>query len=282
MTTYDPYSLEELSSVARLISSSQSSEISDDEISTHINRILNSSQFRTWQMTLAKGYRLRRLDEAGLQTDLSGLGGKPAPHEVYGRCNTRETSAFYASTDLETALMEQRAVEGEYFQVLETGPVGDKEFKTLPIGWLDHYRRFGNPPEIFMPLRQDMAKAVRKWVGEFETDEMTRLVLLDAFFSEEFKKVVRVDDNNQYRNTAFYSSALLEVGVEKIVYPSVQNYGGWNVAIRPDCVWDRLEVTSVKLIQVTRAFGYGLYEYTEVAAADVSGHDISWGQIGQL
>lgn len=271
-----------MSDVVRLLASPQSSELSDDQISTHIKRVLNSSELRTWQMTLSKGYRLRRLDESGLQTDLAGLEGKPAPHERHGRCNTLETSVFYAATDLETALMEQRAVAGDLFQVLEVAPVGDQRFAALPVGWMDYFRRFKQPPAALKSMQKGMADAIREWMDDLEPEKITRLFLLDAFLADEFKKVVRADEGNQYRNTAFYSSLLLEEGaIELILYPSVQNFGGWNVAIHPNRVWERMKATSVKLIRVDRALGYGLYNCSEILVAEVAGRDISWPDSGQ-
>ena len=63
---------------------------------------------------------------------------------------------------------------------------------------------------------------------------------------------------------------------EQILYPSVANFGGWNVAIRPDLVTERLEISSVQLIQVDKDLGYGMYDCTVVGRGDLSGSKITW------
>ncbi|KZK96886.1 RES domain-containing protein [Pseudovibrio sp. Ad26] len=249
-------------------------DLSDPQIETHLTHMMNGSLFNTWKLN-ARSFRLRHAKNGKLETDISGLVAKDPPHSEYGRCNTKENSAYYAALNIETALLESRAKEGELYQVLEMSPKQDVTLDTVIVGWLDYYRRHNAPPHLLTALHDNQAKTARELIEKTAPEEATRQIVFDAFIADQFRKIV--SNHEGYRATALYSSLMLETGMfEQILYPSVANFGGWNVAIRPELVMERLEITSVQLVRVDKDLGYGMYDCTVVGRGELSGSKISW------
>lgn len=249
-------------------------DLSDTQIKMHLARMMNGSLLNTWKLS-AHSFRIRKASNGHLQTDLSGLVAPKPPHDGYGRCNTKENSAYYAALNIETALLECNAEEGNLYQVLEMSPKEGAQLDTVIVGWLDYFRRHNSPPHLLTALHDNQANAARELTEQQTPETATNLVLFDAFIADQFRKIV--SSNKGYRATALYSSLMLESGrFEQILYPSVANFGGWNVAIRPDLVTERLEIASVQLIRVDQDLGYGMYDCTVVGRGALSGSEITW------
>jgi RES domain-containing protein len=253
--------------------------LSDAQIKMHLIRMMNGSQLNTWKLN-SHNYRIRHAKKGKLEANISGLVARSLTneyprHKEYGRCNTKENSAYYAALDIETALLECNAEEGELYQVLELTPKKDIQLNTVIVGWLDYFRRHNAPPPLLTALHNNQAEAVIELIEKTTSEEATKQILFDAFITDQFRKIVSNDE--EYRTTALYSSLLLETDrFEQILYPSVANYGGWNVAIRPDLVTERLKISSVHLIRVDKVLGYGMYDCTVVGRGTLSGGAITW------
>lgn len=273
---YSPYTLDEMLAAIDLLRRQSLTDLSDDQVKMHLTRMMNGNLMNTWKLN-TPSFRIREDRKGHLETNLSGLVAKRSPHDWYGRCNTKENSAYYAALNIETALLECNAEEGKLYQVLELSPKKNIQFDTVIVGWLDYFRRHGAPPPLLTALRGNQAEAVKELIEKTAPEEATKQILFDAFIADQFRKIVPNDKDEEYRTTALYSSLLLETGrFEQILYPSVANFGGWNVAIRPDLVTERLEISSVHLIRVDKVLGYGMYDCTVVGRGALSGSDITW------
>lgn len=273
---YAPYTFDEMLSAIGFLKDHQQVALSDAQIKTHLTRMMNGSLINTWKLN-AHSFRIREAREGHLETNLSGLVAKKPPHDRYGRCTTKENSAYYAALNIETALLESNAEEGKLYQILELLPQKDIQLDTVIVGWLDYLRRHKSPPPLLTGLRGNQARAARELIEREAPEEATKQILFDAFIADQFRKIVPDDNDEEYRTTALYSSLLLESNkFEQILYPSVANFGGWNVAIRPDLVTERLEISSVQLIRVDKDLGYGMYDCTVVGHGALSGSEITW------
>lgn len=269
-----PYTLDEMLNAIGFLRCHTLGDLSDAQVKMHLTRMMNGSLLDTWNLN-AHNFRIREACEGNLETNLSGLVAKEPPHEWYGRCNTKENSAYYAALDIETALLESNAEEGNLYQVLELSPKNNIHLNTVIAGWLDYYRRHNSTPPLLTALHNNQAEAARELIEKTAPEDATKQIVFDAFIADQFRKIV--SKKEEYRTTALYSSLLLESGkFEQILYPSVANFGGWNVAIRPDLVTERLEVSSVYLIQVDKDLGYGMYDCTVVGRGELSGSQITW------
>ncbi len=273
---YSPYSLDDMNEAIQKLSKPTLEQMQDSEIKTELMRMMNDSEILPWKLN-AHSFRIREARNGHLETNLSGLVAKPPPHNKYGRCNTKENSVYYAALNIDTALLESNAEEGKLYQVLELSPKKDIQLDTVIIGWLDYFRRHNAPPPLLTSLRNNQAEAVMKLIEKKVPEEATKQVLFDAFIADQFRKIVQNNKNEGYRVTALYSSFILEKKrFEQILYPSVANFGGWNVAIRPDLVTECLEISSVHLIRVDKVLGYGMYDCSVVGQGALSGNEITW------
>ncbi|KZK98016.1 MULTISPECIES: hypothetical protein [unclassified Pseudovibrio] len=190
-------------------------------------------------------------------------------------CRMSLTAFSAAALDIETALLECNAEEGKLYQVLEMSPKKGAQLDTVIAGWLDYFRRHNSPPHLLTALHDNQAKASRELLEQIAPEEATKQVVFDAFIADQFRMIVL--SNKGYRPTALYSSLMLErIGFEQELYPSVANFGGWKVAVRPDRVAERLEIASVHLIKVDKDLGYGTCDCTVVGRGELSGTKITW------
>ena len=271
---YASYTLEEMLDAIDLLKRQKTADLSDAQIEIHLKRMMNGSLLNTWKLN-ASSFRLRHAKNGKLEGDISGLIAKDPPHSGYGRCNTKENSAYYAALDIETALLECEAKEGELYQVLKMSPKQDAIFETVIAGWLDYYRRHGSPPHLLTALHDNQTKTAGELIEKAAPEEATKQIVFDAFIADLFRKTVA--NNEGYRVTALYSSLMLNAGkFEQILYPSVTNFGGWNVAIHPDLVMERLKIDSVLLVRVDKDLGYGMYDCAVVGSGALSGSEITW------
>ena len=275
---YLPYTLDETLAAIELLKGSSLVDMSDTQVRTQLTNMMNGSLLNTWKLN-THSFRIRKVENGKLESNLSGLVAKPSPHTRYNRCNTKENSAYYAALDIETALLEIKAKEGELYQVLELSPKRGTLLDTVIVGWLDYYRRHNSTPPMLTSLHDNQAKAARELIEKTTPEDATKQILFDAFIAAQFRKIVPTENDKEYRATALYSSLILESGrFEQILFPSVANFGGWNIVIRPDLVTERLEVSSVHLVQVDKDLGYGMYDCTVVGRGELSGSNISWAR----
>ncbi len=273
---YSPYTFDEMLDAIGLLRDSPFADLSDTQIKTHLLRMMNGGQINTWNMN-TRSFRIRHAEDGQFVSDIKGLIAKEPPHDKYNRCNTKENSAYYAALNIETALLESNAEEGELYQVLEMSPKENTLLNTVIVGWLDYLRRHNSPPPLLRALHNNQAKTAKELIEEIAPEGATKQILFDAFIADQFRKIVPNDKDEGYRATALYSSLMLENDrFEQILYPSVANFGGWNVAIRPDLVTECLEVSSVHLIRVDQDLGYGMYDCTVVGQGSLSGSEITW------
>ena len=271
---YISYTLDEIMAVIKLFKGPSLVNMSDSEIRTHLTNMIYGSLLNTWKLN-AHSFRIREAKGGHLESNISGLLAKKAPHDCYGRCNTKENSVYYAALNIETALLESNAKEGKVYQVVELSPQKGVYLNTVIIGWLDHYRRHDSPPLLLTALHGDQDQALRRLIDKTEPENATKQIVFDAFIADQFRKLVT--QNEEYRVTALYSSLLFESdSFEQLLYPSVANFGGWNVAIRPNLVTKCSEICSVHLIRVDKDLGYGMYDCTVVGRGDLSGSKINW------
>ena len=186
---YLPYTLDEMLVVISLLKDSSLSNMSDTKVRTHLTNMMNGSLLNTWKLN-AHSFRIREAVEGHLETNLSGLVAKKPPHDWYGRCNTKENSAYYAALDIETALLESNAEEGKVYQVLELSPKKDIQLDTVIVGWLDYYRRHNSTPPLLTALHDNQAKAARELIEKTAPEDATKQIVFDAFIADQFRKIV--------------------------------------------------------------------------------------------
>jgi hypothetical protein len=207
--------------------------------------------------------RARHLEKAGewFQSiaDLGPL--QPEKTLKYGRCHRPGRSVAYCSLHESIALTEIRAELGQQY-VLSTFsmPTGSV---VLPVGELDYFRRTG---ETY--LGEALERSKQNYKKILDREDWAVIALFDAFLADEF--ITSAETQVDYKVTSAMAEIMfhgdLQFGepIDAIIYPSVAFRAGTNFAVKSSSFHPskvRLVESETKIIEVTKALGYGIHEY---------------------
>lgn len=193
----------------------------------------------------------------------------PPPEDTgAGRANRPGAPVLYASGDLDTVIEELRGQfsnpnEFVAFNHCEVRPQRNKKAYVVPVGEIDHIRRFGRS---ILPVDgyQEFMQAL---LGRLRDDVRRAAQLADAFFADEFQKPDS-GEAEQYALTAAVADEFYADGrLDGILYPSVAHKGGINVAIKPASFRDKFEVVEYEASEILRYLGYGIAARRRYATA---------------
>lgn len=189
--------------------------------------------------------------------------GPPKPEEThhYGRCNQPNRPVCYCSLYEDIALAEVEAKLEEQY-VISAFDVA-KDIVLIPIGEFDWFRRTG---ETY--LGQNNPDLVKPYKNGLTAEDWLMPAVIDAFLADEF--ITQADDR---KITSAFSDVLLsgdlepKIPIDAIVYPSVAFRGGINFAILPFAFASKMKLVEgeTKIIKITEAVGYGIYDYQVMA-----------------
>lgn len=234
--------------------------------------ILGTLVSRSHQLNVYQSYsipedhsivRARHLEKEGewFQSiaDLGPL--QPEKTLKYGRCHRPGRSVAYCSLHEGVALTEIRAELGQHYVIstfsMPTGSI------VLPVGELDYFRRTG---ETYLGEALEHSKENYKKI--LARDDWALIALFDAFLADEF--IMPAETQVDYKVTSAMADVLFHGGlpfpepIDAIIYPSVAFRAGTNFAVKSSSfrfAKVRLVKSETKIIEVTKAFGYGIYDY---------------------
>jgi hypothetical protein len=192
---------------------------------------------------------------------------RPGGSAIFARASKPKIEVFYAGWNAIVALDEIRAQQGDKVQLTAVRVRHTKEPAVIshPLGYFQSYfvsgqvGRFGLlVPELERLRRED-------------SDLYRRNVFIDATLSEWFREDVAESNPDRYTVTALYAHLLIDRGA--ILYPSVQNFGGWNLATSASVFDGHFEVLSTEVLEINATYGYGLYDTKRLHYSDSFGAD---------
>jgi hypothetical protein len=194
---------------------------------------------------------------------LEELGPPPAEqNHNFGRCNKRGQAILYCSLYEDSALSEINAEIGECY-VISTF-VLPKQTTLFTIGELDYFRRTG---ELYLGSGEQKNK---EFYQDLSNEENWKLYsLIDGFIAEEFRQSAKTPQD--YKITSAFIDILFKEykpvnPIEVIVYPSVAFQHGMNFAVTSDAYKKlQLDHSETKIIRITGVYGYGIFDYENVA-----------------
>jgi hypothetical protein len=210
--------------------------------------------------------RVRHLDGSGKWFRHKDELG-PLPQDktvVYQRCHRPGRSVGYCSLHEHTALAEVKAeVKKQYAMSTFKLPAGSI---LLPIGEFDFFRR--TEGTYLEEANEGSAKIYRDVLNG---EDWIQIALFDAFFADEFMR--RADSQVDYKVTSVIAEVVFHGGlpfsepVDAFIYPSVAFRSGTNFAVRGSAYSSRLKLVPdrTRIIEVINDFGYGIYEYKDLA-----------------
>jgi hypothetical protein len=213
-------------------------------------------------------YRLVRVSDT-LAHHIDQVLAPNPPHSRYGRCNLKNTCVYYAAKNLETSLLECQAAAGDTFHVVKLSAFDSTDsVASLYIGQYDEYRRtrFATYPiyELSKKFQDGITKLIEKVGGK----KFLQFAYLDAFISDEFRKIVQNDYD--YKLTAIFAKHFLSTDlIDQIVYPSVAYRNSLNLAIKPSLIGQKYSIERIYAIRVLNNFDYGIFSYEEFADGQI-------------
>lgn len=194
--------------------------------------------------------------------------GYRQPRDVkdYGRCHGPGTSMFYCSTNLATVLTELGPEVGDRVHLARATIKEKHELRVTAIGEIDYSRRYNRPVignnKSYEVLTDLLGRIKRK-----DSNDHARILVTDAFFADLFAQPAR--KQHEYRPTSVLADLIFRMpdGFDGLAYPSVEHRGGINYAIRPESFDEHMELEEFAAIEITKYYGFGLYEWRDCANA---------------
>lgn len=226
-----------------------------EDVQTLIDLAFNETWILPFELFDRDWYRGRRCESPDGWSDLNCLKYPPPGKVELGRANQPKQPVLYASSTENTVFSELNLAIGDRVQVVSFSYLEPSSLcKFSVIGELELAYKSGVHPLG----NQDRANSLTNKLDEVGQHERLRVVLADAFRSEQFRKRVGVDNSFEYKITSAMSRQFF-AGVEGFIFPSTQNFGGVNCAIVPEAFDAKFRVSSSTMYEIVDAIGYGLY-----------------------
>lgn len=188
----------------------------------------------------------------------------------YGRAQLPGSRVLYAGWNLNTALDELGTNPGDIVQTIAIRVLPSRKVICLPIG---EWQSFYNQGRSFLgapALEREMA-------GRMTNDPMGYLcnAYMDSVVSSIFRRPVT--RSYEYKLSAIFSERLHLAG-GAIVYPSVKNANGRNIAISATGFDGNFEILYTNVLRIKRVHGHGFYDVEATRVASEFGPDgeIDW------
>jgi hypothetical protein len=194
----------------------------------------------------------------------------PKENQSYGRASGPGQSVLYASRNISTVLSELGTASGQCVQLMATRVKPGAICKSDIIGEFAYIHNSG-----LSLLGYDKSIELVESLRAKPDDLLLRTVLLDAFLADQFAQ--RVKRGHDYRLTSAVAQMLLQSRAESIMFPSVEQHGGLNIAVPGEIFDDKFEVLWSDLVRV-HYLGYGQYKIEVLASSSQIAGDgcIKW------
>lgn len=221
-------------------------------------------EYEILSLELGRGsifWRGRIIEDEAYQ-NLSQLDYPPPELAKQGRVNDRGVPCFYIAARKETALVEVGAREGQLVQL--AGFLINSEFpvRLAVIGEFSNVQKNG-----YMHFAgKDPDTAIGKILNEMPRSEALKKLYIDKFFASVLADPAAAASGYMF-SRALAQSIYSRVEVDGIVFPSVKDRGGFNVAVKAEQS-DKSFINSCCLVtRMGRLRQYGLIEFTVVKSA---------------
>lgn len=234
---------------------------SEAEFCHQIELLLSHYEVISVEVGRGQLYWRARIIEGPIWENLSDLDYPPPEKARRGRLNDAGASCFYVSHHVETALREIEAQEGQLIQVAGFRVAHGQRLRSILIGEYANvqkqgYMRYGgtDPDQTINNLL--FAKK----------DKARSLLYIDKFFAHV------LSDPNARASNYVLSRALgarlhAQVEADGIVFPSVRDVGGTNLAVQPkpsDRVFQNVACLMI-LVGKPRQFGFSDWQIVKSA-----------------
>ena len=249
--------LKEIENLAKQIKNSKDPEY----IENGLRKIVEQYEIINFECSYSMPFFRARLVEKGEPySHVSEISYPPKDFAKVGRVNEEGQPFLYLSFNASTALSEIKAMEGDVIQLSQFVPIS-RSPRVLMIG---EYSRISRGNNSFFPDIVPYVSQVLKSLQEKSPAHVNCFLYPDLFFDE----ILKMPDASvsNYIHSRILARLLLDEphNLEGIMYHSVANAGGFNVALPADKADSLLRFDHTILVRIKNVFSYGIYDYEAV------------------
>ncbi|MGR2738023.1 RES family NAD+ phosphorylase [Billgrantia sp. Q4P2] len=201
--------------------------------------------------------------ENEIYSNISDLDYPPPQLAKQGRLNDFGTPCFYIAARKETALAEVGATDGQLVQLAGFRVINESPIRLAVIGEYSNVQKNG-----YMHFAgQDPDMEIAKILNAMPRQEALKKIYIDKFFAS----VLADPDasvNGYMFSRALAQSIYSRVGAEGIVFPSVKDRGGFNVAVQAEPSDRSFHNVSCFVVRMGKPRKFGLTEFEIVKSAE--------------
>lgn len=174
-----------------------------------------------------------------------------------GRLNDEGRPTLYLASQIETALCEVDAKEGDYVHLVGFRVLSDQELRIAAIGELMHVRSVGIDP----------GQTFARMLNGYEHEVALSIVSIDAFLANVLSDP-NARSNGYLLTRTLWSLVLNRTNSMGLFYPSVKNHLGLNLAIQAAAARRVLHEVSSMVLHVKRELRFGYFDFDIVRTAN--------------
>lgn len=204
-----------------------------------------------------------RLIESEVYPNVSDLDYPPPELARQGRLNERGAPCFYIAARKETALAEVGVTEGQLVQLAGFRVKKESPIRLAVIGEYANVQKNG-----YMHFAgRDPDMAIAKILNSMPRQEALKKLYIDKFFASVLGDA-HASTSGYMFSRALGKSIYSRVGAEGIVFPSVKDRGGFNVAVHAEPSDRSFHNVSCLVVRVGKPRKFGLIEFAIVKSAE--------------
>jgi len=204
-----------------------------------------------------------RIVDREIYPNISDLDYPPPYIAAQGRLNALGEPCFYIAARKETALAEIAATEGQLVQLAAFRITNEAPIRLAVIGEYANVQKNG-----YMHFAgRDPEMVIAKILNAMPRQEALKKIYIDRFFASVLA------DPDASSNGYMYSRALARsiysrVGAEGIVFPSVKDRGGFNIAVQAEASDRSFHNVSCLVVRMGKPRKFGLIDFEIVKSAE--------------
>jgi hypothetical protein len=204
-----------------------------------------------------------RIIENEVFSNLSSLDYPPPEVAKQGRMNDPGTPCFYISTHKETALSEIGAIDGQLIQLAGFRVTNESPIRFAVIGEYANVYKSGYM--YFAGRDPDMA--ISKILNAMPRNEALKKLYIDKFFASVLANPDAAENGYMF-SRALAKSVYSRIPADGIVFPSVKDRGGFNIAVQAGPSDRSFHNVCCLVVRIEKIRQYSLIEFSIVKSAD--------------
>ena len=249
--------LEELQHLGDELIEARFGAISDTEILSLLRKLLASYDLYAVSRSAAQiWYRARKCEHKRPFTNLADLIYLQKGSSKYGRASMPRQRTMYGAWNRQVAMEEVNAEINDVVQIIWFRPRVGRQVDCIFVGAYEHFDVYGSAPqgikESLTPILEEMRAA--------DPDHYRRQVLIDSIIAKIFRLAVAEENSSHYRVSAIFASMAHANGLG-VVYPSVKNLDGFNLATDASVFDSQFEVIKTEVFIVRAQSDQGVFQF---------------------